>query len=523
MRIKAIMKNFARLLALLLALLTCLALIVACDSADTDSGDDEDEDSGLIDDAYDVNGRLKDNLPKDLNYEGEEVTVLYWSDVENPEFEQETVTGDNVRDAIYDRNNQIEDRLNVTIKWVGVPGDGGERKNFVAHVDSVYRADTQDYDLIASYAPTQGSLAVQGYLYNLATLENSYVDLKMPWWPQQLVETISFGDAYYFISGDMSTNVLYMMHLVYINKDLFSQYQLELPYKMVREGTWTMDEMIELTTGRYRDADNDNVQSEKDYYGFQSMDYVADSFYFACNMHLVDDDPNDMLVISPDVGSAKTVKLVNKLGKWAATDDVWIHNTALDAGDYVEGRKVYQRATAEGRVLMSLQHTCVGAKSYSNADWSVGCVPIPKYDLKQQNYYTGMGNPWSIYGIFVDFDDRGDKAATLTMLSAVMECWASEGFRLTTPEIFEVNFQLKYSEGQDETDMYEYVRSGITFDIGKIFAGELTNMATQCSRAIQTNSAWSSTYKAYERSIRTKLAQIVENFRTYQAQRDQEN
>ena len=114
MRIKAIMKNFARLLALLLALLTCLALIVACDSADTDSGDDEDEDSGLIDDAYDVNGRLKDNLPKDLNYEGEEVTMLYWSDVENPEFEQETVTGDNVRDAIYDRNNQVEDRLNIT-------------------------------------------------------------------------------------------------------------------------------------------------------------------------------------------------------------------------------------------------------------------------------------------------------------------------------------------------------------------------------------------------------------------------
>ncbi len=521
MRIKAIMKNFARLLALLLALLTCLALIVACDSADTDSGDDEDEDSGLIDDAYDVNGRLKDNLPKDLNYEGEEVTMLYWSDVENPEFEQETVTGDNVRDAIYDRNNQVEDRLNISIKWVGVPGDGGERKNFVAHVDSVYRADTQDYDLIASYARTQGSLAVQGYLYNLATVENSYIDLKMPWWPAQLVETVSFGDAYYFISGDMSTNVLYMMHLVYINKDLFSQYQLELPYTMVREGKWTIDKMIELTTGRYRDADNDNVQSTKDYFGFQSMDYVCDSFYPGANLRYVDESDTDMLVLSPDYGSAKTVKLINKLGKWAATDDVWIHN-ASTSPEGINDRGNYQNATKEGRVLMSLQHTCVGV-GYASSEWSVGCVPVPKYNEKQQNYYTGMGNPWSIYGIFVDFDERGDKAATLTMLSAVMECWASEGFRLTTPEIFEVNFQLKYSEGQDETDMYEYVRSGITFDLGKIFAGELNNMCELPSKAIQTNSSWSSSYKAYEKAITNSLNTIVENFRTYQAQRDQGN
>ena len=172
---------------------------------------------------------------------------------------------------------------------------------------------------------------------------------------------------------------------------------------------------------------------------------------------------------------------------------------------------------------MSMQHTCVGEAQYAGADWSVGCVPVPKYNDKQLNYYTGMGNPWSIYGIFVDFDDRGDKAATLTMLSAVMECWASEGYRLTTPEIFEVNFQLKYSEGQDETDMYEYVRSGITFDLGKIFAGELNNMCELPSKAIQTNSSWSSTYKAYERSIHASLAQIVENFRTYQAQRDQGN
>jgi hypothetical protein len=69
--------------------------------------------------------------------------------------------------------------------------------------------------------------------------------------------------------------------------------------------------------------------------------------------------------------------------------------------------------------------------------------------------------------------------------------------------------------------MYEYVRSGITFDLGKIFAGELNNMCELPSKAIQTNSSWSSSYKAYSKTINNSLNTIVENFRSYQAQRDQ--
>ena len=105
------MKTFVRVLSLMLACLFCVTLIVACN--DTSSNGDDDGDNGLIDSRFDVNGRLNDNLPADLNFGGEEVTVLYWNDVERPEFEQESITGDNVRDAIYDRNNQIEDRLNI--------------------------------------------------------------------------------------------------------------------------------------------------------------------------------------------------------------------------------------------------------------------------------------------------------------------------------------------------------------------------------------------------------------------------
>ncbi len=477
-------------------------------------------DSRILPKGYDSNGRLLDGLPSDLNHGGEQITVLYWSDVECPEFEQETVTGDNVRDAIYDRNNQIEDRLNVTIKWVGVPGDGGERKNFVAHVDSIYRADTQDYDIIASYSRTQGTLAVLGYLQDLSKINESYIDLEKPWWAKNIKEAASFGDSYYFLTGDISTNFNYMMHVVYLNKDLFSQYQLELPYQLVRNGGWTIDQMITLSTGRYKNADNVAGQSTGDYFGFQSMDYVATSLYIGAGLRYIERDATNMLKVSSDFTSDAAETLINKLGAWAATDDVWIHNATLDPNG-IAGRPDYQNATKNGRVLMSVQHMVVARSQYSNADWSVGIVPLPKSSAAQQSYYTAMGNPYSLYGIFADFDTRGNKQETLTMLSAVLECWASEGYRLTNPEIFEVCLQLKYSKGQDETDMYILACENVRLDKGQIFASDLNNMVELPGRAFTSNTDWEENCEGYKSTVSEKLATVVENYRVYKELREQ--
>jgi hypothetical protein len=304
-----------------------------------------------------------------------------------------------------------------------------------------------------------------------------------------------------------------MMHMMFLNKDMFSKHQLTIPYQDVYDGTWTIDKLIELSTGIYVDKDKDNQVSGGDEFGFTAKDYVMDSFYIGSNLHWVDEHETDWLVLSPDYTSAKTVKLINKLGAFANTDDVWVGSIGV-LGD--ESQSIEWNLFKQGKALISMQHANYAEGFLLNADFEYGLVPNPKYDEKQVNYYTGMGNPWTLYGIFRDFDDRGDRAATLSMFSAVLECYCSEGYRLTTPEIFEVNMQLKYSAGQDETDMFEYVRSGIVFDLGKIFSLELSNMSELASMSIVGNSSWSASYKSYVRSIDTKLEDLVENFRIYQ-------
>ena len=512
-------KLLARVICLLIACLTVLALVVACNTEDPNKNKTQYKDN-----TKDRNGRLKDDLPDmdddptndaEINFGGETINLMYWAEVERPEFEQEEITGDNVRDAIYDRNTNVEDRLNVDLNFIPVyAAYHGAREPFLKHIDAIYSAGTKDYDIIATYARTEASLAVRGHLQNFSKIDQSYINLEKPWWPAQLVETVSFGNNdYYFISGDMSTNVLHMMHSMYINKTMFEEMEIELPYKTVREGKWTMDKLIEVTSGRYEDVDGDNTVSKGDLFGFCALNYVCDSFYPASNMRYVDENPTDWLVLSPDFGSSKTVKLVNKLGAWAATDSVWITgggNSTTEEGDYT--RKLFKNKQA----LVWMEHASTAAHALVDVDFSYGLVPNPKYDERQLNYYTGVGNPITLYGIYVDFDDRGDRQQTLRMFSAVMECYASEGYRLTTPEIFEVNMQLKYAEGQDETDMFEYVRSGVVFDLGKIFNIELDNMSEIVSNAIAGNASWSSSYKSYKRSIEAKLKTIVQDFKNYQ-------
>ena len=514
------MKLFVRMLCLLIACLTVLALVVACD------GDGDKNTVKYKDNTKDRNGRLKDSLPdmdddpsNDLNYEGEIINLMYWAEVERPEFEQEEITGDNVRDAIYDRNVNVEDRLNVDLNFIPVyAAYHGAREPFLKHIDAIYNAGTQDYDIIATYARTEGTLSVQGFLQNLSTIKDSYIDLEKPWWPAQLLDTVTFGNnSYYFLSGDMSTNVLQMMHLMFINKTMFEELEIELPYEAVRKGEWTVDKLIEVTSDRYVDVDGNNMVSTGDTFGFCALHYVCDSFYPGSNLRYIVEDETDMLKLSPDYGSAKTVKLINKLGQWAATDSIWItHSYSNTEEEQNATRKLF----AKEQALVWMEHACFAESSLLDVDFDYGLVPNPKYDTKQKNYYTGMGNPFSLYGVYIDFDERGNREETLKMFTAVLECYASEAYRLTTPEIFEVNMQLKYSEGQDETDMFEYVRSGIVFDLGKIFSVELDNMPELASHAIAGNSSWSHSYKSYKRSIEKKLANIVKDFRDYQAHRD---
>lgn len=114
-----------------------------------------------------------------------------------------------------------------------------------------------------------------------------------------------------------------------------------------------------------------------------------------------------------------------------------------------------------------------------------------------------MGNPVTLYSITADCKDP-DRAA------AVLECLGSEGYRRTTPGLFEVNLKVKYSEGSAEAEMFDLLKSTTSFDLGRMFSLDLQAITDLFWAAVNANdSAWSSKTKIYQKIVDKKMETIV--------------
>jgi ABC-type glycerol-3-phosphate transport system substrate-binding protein len=299
------MGKIFRFVSLLLACLTLLT-IVSCakpgenETETTLSGAANDTSAPETSDpTIDEKGYLKDNLPGDLNY-NTDVSILHWNDYTRPEFYIETANGDVANDAVYKRNLQIEERLGVKLKWTGTPGNVSNTSNFVGVVQKSYLTGDHAYDIIATYSRTAGLLSVDGYLADINAIEGSYLDFDKPWWPQNMINTVTIGNSVYFITGDAATSVLHYMTAIFYNKELFDKLNLEYPAVDVKNNTWTLDKLITISSNCYQDLDGNTKVSEGDLFGFSTIYYNADAFYTGTGMLLVDHDPDNLLKISDD-------------------------------------------------------------------------------------------------------------------------------------------------------------------------------------------------------------------------------
>lgn len=127
-----------------------------------------------------------------VDFGEEEVTLLYWSDREHEEFYVESQTGDLVNDAIYMRNQTVEERLGINFAYATEKGDASNEKTFAAKVNTSISAGDHAYDLVAAHSYTIGLCATQDLLYNLSDIE--YVDFEKPWWPDKLIGQATIND-----------------------------------------------------------------------------------------------------------------------------------------------------------------------------------------------------------------------------------------------------------------------------------------------------------------------------------------
>lgn len=470
------MKNkqsvWLRLLCLTVALLCVVGVLSACGDgnktpSDTTAEPDQDQDTAETGASnYDEDGYLKDSLPSDLNFNDATVSVLYWSDVKMPEFEVESMNGDRVNDSLFSRNNAVEERLGVVFDWIGIPGIHYYETQFVDAIRNNVQSGLNSYDIIAGYSQTMAAVANNNLSISLTNV--SYLDLDKPWWPASLTDEAKIGDNLYFVSGDISTNALYMMYATFFNKTVLDQYELESPYDLVEDNEWTLDKMLTMAEEvAYVDRGTEGTKDFGDTFGIIIPWLSLDAYLYGSGIRTVErNSKGTAIVVSKDFVGEKTQNLLEKINTavWDSDYAMWSDS---DTGD------VNLQFTND-LCLFYTQRTMDAIQNFSsNKNLKYGVVPQPKWDSAQENYYTAVANTFTLYSI-----SKGCTAEAQARAGAVLECMGSESYRRVTPALFEQTMQLRYSQDPTASAMYDIIRENIVFDVGRIF-GRQTGDYTQ--------------------------------------------
>ncbi|MBQ3638581.1 MAG: hypothetical protein II953_09485, partial [Clostridia bacterium] len=276
---------------LTLALLLCLLLPAVCACADSSGGKDADtpaETPGNADpsaaaepeedaDPY-AYAREKFDAVAPADYEGADFTIPTQAATGNSEKEiwVEELTGDVVNDAVFNRNMSVNERFNCNIALTA--GD----------VNSIVRQAVTSgdgaYKIAFPNMATAASLAQQGFLLDYMKLDG--LNLTDAWWDQGTL-AMQIEGRVFFMNGDINYLDNDVTYIQLFNKKLIADVGLDVPYDLVREGRWTIDNFREMCMNVTTDLDGDGSYTDADRYGYVTTGEGPCTFFYGSGLTLV--------------------------------------------------------------------------------------------------------------------------------------------------------------------------------------------------------------------------------------------
>ena len=446
-----------RIFLVLLSLCLVLSAFAACATEDdevleTEATESDDTEEVLEDDLYDENGYLKDQIPdEDLDYGNRELKILCWASPAN-EFACDEDNGQPINDALVRRDINVEDRLNVTLRYLTELAGGGsagdESKRHVELIKAASKAGDY-YDILAVYGRTAATLSYQGYLTNIMNIEYSHLNFENPWWTANLLDELMVGNSLFLLSGDISPSIYEQPYIMFYNVDMIEDFGLEDPYELVKKNEWTLETFRKHTKDVTVNADGKPAQ------GLASSYYTVPALVYGCAIRIMERDEEKLLKLSDEIFSEKTINLVDEMTEWAKADNFIVAQSSGDA------RKLFTDGSA--MFLMDRMLECFNFNNISNFSYSV--APTPKYNAEQDRYYVSLDTQITFYSLM-----QGLSSEDLTMISAVLECMASESYRRVSPAVVESCLEGRYAQSEQMSEMIRVIIDSVFYDFGRIYS-----------------------------------------------------
>ena len=361
------------------------------------------------------------------------------------------MTGEVVNDAIFQANREVSDTFNVKFqKNVVNDRDTNLIKSSVA-------SGQDDYDLICFHDCDTASMSLNGWFHNISALP--YVDTEAAWWPRFTVDSLTINGKMLYFSNYISYNSSSTVQVAFFNNGLVTDYDLDNPYDLVREGTWTVDKMAALTGSLYRDANGDGQQDEGDVFGLIAFNYPyrwAETFGIEAYQKVAPDSAE----LTLDINNESIITLMEKLHNWFYSGDsgIWVdfdRDSTVSRGIFCAGNAVFAFDTVGNLTPLLL-----------DTDINYGIVPYPKRDETQADYYAGCND--RLFSVPITASD-------LERTGIIVEAMSYAGFKYILPAYVERTLQSRYATDEDCTEMLNLVIQNQVLSLSYLFANAVPN------------------------------------------------
>lgn len=281
-----------------------------------------------------------------------------------------------IANAIIERVKWVEDTYNCKITY--------KPHNETEFSDAVLSGDKYA-DIIICPTWEIGRHVGGGRIMDISKVPG--LDLTKSYWTDfNNTQLLSYSDKIYGMGAPFASqnDEIFVM---FFNKAIIEELNLESPYDLVEKGEWTFEKFLEYQKAAYKDLNGDGVMDENDRYGFATgHDWdVSVVMYLASGNKVLKQEQDGSITFG--VNTPKAYEAINMVKQMVAVGDTFYpkpEGSDMDAyvGAFVEGKALFY-TYSRGRG--------VADKIYEMED-DFGIVPIP------------MGNNTDKYQCWVSHD-----------------------------------------------------------------------------------------------------------------------
>ena len=487
------MKKIIVLLLCCIMILSLVFTLYSCNSGDTggktgSGGENNSAGDNIADDTPedaenpDDRNSITDNLP-DMNFEKYDFRIFNSSDFSDRLYAG-AENGDVINDAFYKANKTVEDRFNINISIIESVYDSSEKA-----MKAAIKSGDDAFDLAFGHDYGTGAASLEGLFVDIHTL--NYLDYSKPWWPNNTVDSLTIKGKMFVFSNSITTLGLDWTRLLYINKGTAKDMGVEVPYKDVFDGTWTLDKLINITRDIYTDLNGDGKRDRDDKYGY------AFTGPFYCSI-----EPFGVQVVHKtadgfeiNVMNERTQKIVDMMYELIVNSPGTFY--------YRNEEQLSEKLFLNGNAFILHKYLQDARLTFRASDIDYGILPFPKLDENQESYYAGYHD--RLFAVPVTAQDL-DRAAI------IIEAMSAEGWKKVFPAYYEISMKNKFLADEESIKILDLIYSVRVLDFAYIYSIKYYMMLDDLLSGSKPSADLSSYYEKSVGAVQKALDKIEEEF-----------